>query len=199
MKKIIALLTILLLQSCIVNIKQDYNGYSRNLVFEQNKKWLINNIYTDLNSYDRDELNKKIFEKFNELSKGNAYTLEKARSENLIAGKISFSPEIEEIEQLKNATDFDYLVNIYTKKVRKNLSLIEPTEQTRYASNEAFAIIEVYDIKKMKKIYLQKASSLQTREEKTKGSSFHYTSETLSKKNLKKIIKDIEKNAILKN
>ena len=38
MKKIIALLTILLLQSCIVNIKQDYNGYSRNLVFEQNKK-----------------------------------------------------------------------------------------------------------------------------------------------------------------
>lgn len=37
MKKIIALLTILLLQSCIVNIKQDYNGYSRNLVFEQNK------------------------------------------------------------------------------------------------------------------------------------------------------------------
>ena len=62
MKKIIALLTILLLQSCIVNIKQDYNGYSRNLVFEQNKKWLINNIYTDLNSYDRDELNKKIFE-----------------------------------------------------------------------------------------------------------------------------------------
>ena len=82
MKKIIALLTILLLQSCIVNIKQDYNGYSRNLVFEQNKKWLINNIYTDLNSYDRDELNKKIFEKFNELSKGNAYTLEKARSEN---------------------------------------------------------------------------------------------------------------------
>ena len=54
MKKIIALLTILLLQSCIVNIKQDYNGYSRNLVFEQNKKWLINNIYTDLNSYDRD-------------------------------------------------------------------------------------------------------------------------------------------------
>ena len=59
MKKIIALLTILLLQSCIVNIKQDYNGYSRNLVFEQNKKWLINNIYTDLNSYDRDELNKK--------------------------------------------------------------------------------------------------------------------------------------------
>ena len=55
MKKIIALLTILFLQSCIVNIKQDYNGYSRNLVFEQNKKWLINNIYTDLNSYDRDE------------------------------------------------------------------------------------------------------------------------------------------------
>ena len=44
----------------------------------------------------------------------------------------------------------------------------------------------------MKKIYLQKASSLQTHE-KNKRQSFHYTSETLSKKNLKKIIKDIEK------
>lgn len=199
MKNLLALLVMLLLQSCIVNIKQDYNGYSRNLVFEQNKKWLINNIYTDLNSYDRDELTQKIFEKFNKLSKGNAYSLEKARSENLISGKISFSPDIEEIEQLKNATDFDYLINIYTKKVRSNLALIEPTEQQIYASNEAFAILEVYDIKKMKKIYLQKASSSQTREEKTKGPSFHYTSETLSQKNLKKIIKDIEKNAIIKN
>ena len=34
------------------------------------------------------------------------YTLEKARSENLIAGKISFSPEIEEIEQLKKRYRF---------------------------------------------------------------------------------------------
>lgn len=199
MKKIFYLFAFLLLQSCIVNIKQDYNGYSRNLVFEKDKKWLINNIYSDLNSYERDEMNQKIFQKFNELSKGNSYSLEKARSENLIAGKISFSPEIEEIEQLKNATDFDYLVNIYTKKIRNNLALIEPSEQQLYASNEAFAIIEVYDIKKMKKIYLQKASSYQSRDENTKGPSFYYTAETLSKKNLKKIIKDIEKNAIIKN
>ena len=95
MKKILYLFAFLLLQSCIVNIKQDYNGYSRNLVFEKDKKWLINNIYSDLNSYERDEMNQKIFQKFNELSKGNSYSLEKARSENLIAGKISFSPEIE--------------------------------------------------------------------------------------------------------
>jgi hypothetical protein len=45
----------------------------------------------------------------------------------------------------------------------------------------------------------QKVYSSQSREKETKGPSFHYSSETLSKKNLRKILKDIKKNAIIKS
>jgi hypothetical protein len=196
---LLILLSCIALQSCFVNAKRDYNGYSKTLVFTKQDKWLINNIYTDLNSYDRDKLNKEVFSLFNELSSGNVYNLEKAKSQNLITGRIPFSPETEDIEQFKNSTDFNYLVNIYTKKVRNGLAVIEPSEQMQYASNEAFAIIEIYDIKNVKKIYYQKVYSSQSREKETKGPSFHYSSETLSKKNLRKILKDIKKNAIIKS
>lgn len=195
---LLILISALAMQSCFVNAKRDYNGYSKNLVFNKNDKWLINNIYTDLSSLDKERLNKETLETFNELSAGNAYNLEKAKSESLISGKISFSPEIEEIEQLKNSTNFNYLVNIYTKKIRNGLAVLETSEQREYASNEAFAIIEIYDIKNLKKVYYQKVYSSQTREKQTKGPSFQYSSETLSKKNLMKILKDIKKNAIIK-
>ncbi len=195
---LLILISALAMQSCFVNAKRDYNGYSKNLVFNKNDKWLINNIYTDLSSMDKERLNKETLETFNELSARNAYNLEKAKSESLISGKISFSPEIEEIEQLKNSTNFNYLVNIYTKKIRNGLAVLETSEQREYASNEAFAIIEIYDIKNLKKVYYQKVYSSQTREKQTKGPSFQYSSETLSKKNLMKILKDIKKNAIIK-
>ena len=103
---LLILLSCMALQSCFVNAKRDYNGYSKTLVFTKQDKWLINNIYTDLNSYDRDELNKEVFSLFNELSSGNIYNLEKAKSQNIITGRIPFSPETEDIEQFKNSTDF---------------------------------------------------------------------------------------------
>lgn len=196
---LLILISALAMQSCFVNAKRDYNGYSKNLVFSKNEKWLINNIYTDLNSHDKEKLNHEILDRFNELSNGNAYNLEKAKSENLITNKIPFSPEIEDIEQLKNSTNFTYLVNVYTKKTRNGLAVLETSEQKEYASNEAFAIIEIYDIKNLKKVYYQKVHSSQTREKQTKGPSFQYSSETLSIKNLRKIMKDIKKNAIIKS
>lgn len=196
---LLILLTATLMQSCFVNAKKDYNGYSKNLVFNKNDRWLLNNIYTDLNSYDKEKLNNEILDLFNGLSNGNAFNLEKAKSENLITNRIPFSPEIEDIEQLKNSTNFTYLVNVYTKKIRNGLAVIETSEQREYASNEAFAIIEIYDIKKEKKIYYQKVYSSQIREKQTKGPSFQYSSETLSIKNLRKILKDIKKNAIIKS
>lgn len=196
---LLILLTAALMQSCFVNAKRDYNGYSKSLVFNKTEKWLINNIYTDLNSNDREALGDETLSVFKKLSNENAYTLSKAKSENLINNKIPFSPESEDIQQLKNATDFNFLVNIYTKKVRDNLAPLETTEQREYASNEAFAIIEIYDIKKEKRIYYQKVYSSQTRDKQTKGPSFHYSSESLSKKNLRKILKDIKKNAIIKS
>jgi len=152
--------------------KKRLQWYSKTLVFTKQDKWLINNIYTDLNSYDRDELNKEVFSLFNELSSGNIYNLEKAKSQNLITGRIPFSPETEDIEQFKNSTDFNYLVNIYTKKVRNGLAVVEPSEQMQYASNEAFAIIEIYDIKNVKKIYYKKYILLSQEKKRQKDQAF---------------------------
>lgn len=81
---LLILLSCIALQSCFVNAKRDYNGYSKTLVFTKQDKWLINNIYTDLNSYDRDELNKEVFSLFNELSSGNIYNLERTTVHKII-------------------------------------------------------------------------------------------------------------------
>lgn len=202
------------LQSCHVPVKRDYQGLSGALVFTQNKKFLINNLYSDLDSVEKERLNKKILEKFEVLSRGNAFSVEQANSENLLPSKISFNPDSEQLESLKINSDFDYLVNIRTIKVRDQISSLELSQPFEYSKNEAFALLEVYDLKTLKKVYSQKASSEVSMEGKSnnlnygenglvkenknenKGPFFNYSAKALSVKNLNKILKDIAKKAI---
>ena len=104
-------------QSCIVVPQRDYQGFSKSLVFKDNKKWMINKALTDLNSTDAIKFNQNNFDLFNKLSNGNAKTIMDAQKENLIPNKIAYHPSLDELETLKNSTDFDYLVNSYTKNV----------------------------------------------------------------------------------
>ena len=206
---------IILLQSCVVPVKRDYQGLSRSLPFNQDKKWLINNMFSSFGSEQREKNNKKIFETFNELSNGKATSMDDARKQNLLASKVSFSPSLEELESLQNNSDFDYLVNSYTEKVHDQISSLELNSPLQYSKNEAFAIIEIYDLKTLKRIYFQKASSETSLDrkkiypeysgeelysDKAKGKSdgphFSFSANQLAQKNLNKILKDIKKNAI---
>lgn len=201
------------MQSCHVPVKRDYGGLSGALVFTQNKKWLINNLYSDLDSIEKEKLNKKILEKFETWSKGNAFSVDQANSENLLPSKISFNPDLEQLESLKTNSDYDFLVNIRTIKVRDQIASLEIAQPFEYSRNEAFAILEIYDLKTSKKIYSQKASSEvsmegkrtssnfygetgNTNEPKEKGPFLNYSARALSIKNLTKILKDIDKKAI---
>ena len=214
MKNILVVSFVFLLQSCtILNIKQDNAGTSRSLVFTENKKWLINNLYSDLYSTDREKMNQKIFETFSTLSKGNAFTLESARKDNLLRSTFPFVPSEEDIEQLKNTTDFDFLVNIRTLVVKDQIALVETSRPLMYSKNEAFALLEVYDIKTGKKIYTQKASAMKSMEgqkefpqlnnegnwqnkDEDKGPFFSPSGSQISIKCLKKILRNIKSNAI---
>lgn len=203
------------LQSCHVPVKRDYQGLSGALVFTQNKKWLVNNLYSDLDSFDKERLNKKILEQFQMLSKGNATSVGQATSENLLPSKISFNPDLEQLESLKTNSDFDYLVNIRTIKVRDQIASLELSQPFEYSRNEAFALLEIYDLKSLKKIYSQKATSEvamegkrnnpdyygqnglpNTNSSKDKVPFLNYSARTLSVKNLNKILKDIDRKAI---
>lgn len=205
----------LFFQSCYVPVKRDYQGLSGALVFTQNKKFLINNLYSDLDSSEREKLNKKILQTFEALSKGNAVSVDKAKSENLLPSKISFIPDLEQLQNLKNNSDFDYLVNIRTIKVRDQIATLELSQPLEYSKNEAFALLEIYDLKTLNKIYSQKASSevsmdgkrdkadyygeygtINKDRNKEKGPYFAYSAKALSVKNLNKILKDIEQKAI---
>ncbi len=198
-------------QSCIVVPQRDYQGFSKSLVFKDNKKWMINKALTDLNSTDAIKFNQNNFELFNKLSNGNAKTIMDAQKENLIPNKIAYHPSLDELETLKNSTDFDYLVNSYTKNVRDEIANIETELPFQYSKNEAFVIVEVYDLKSLKKIYYQKVSSSQTLEgrkypseqtlqeqinRKSSGPNFSYSANQLIFINQKKLLKDISKNAI---
>lgn len=203
------------LQSCHVSVKREYQGLSGALVFTQNKKWLVNNLYSDLDSFEKERLNKKILEQFQVLSKGNATSVDQANSENLLPLKISFNPDLEQLESLKTNSDFDYLVNIRTIKVRDQIASLELSQPFEYSRNEAFALLEIYDLKSLKKIYSQKATSEvamegkrnnpdyygqnglpNTNSSKDKVPFLNYSARTLSVKNLNKILKDIDRKAI---
>ncbi len=215
-KKLFSLLLVLMMmQSCIVPVKRDYQNLSSSLVFNKDKKWLINNTFTDLQSEQREKMNDRIFETFQKLSHQNAYRINQAQQENLLPGRIPFSPSTEDLEALKNNSNFDYLVNSYTQKVKDQIAGLETELPLQYSKNEAFAIIEIYDLKTLKRIYFQKASSETSldakktypkysgeevyqidKNGKDSGPYFSYSAGQLSIKNMKKILKDIEKKAV---
>ncbi|ASW74528.1 hypothetical protein IQ37_02000 [Chryseobacterium piperi] len=197
MKKYLALLLILFaLQSCYYPVKKDYGIYSKSLVFSKDQKWLINTIRTGVDSHHREMMDKETLKLFNELSNGQAYTLQMAKSQNIIQDNIPFQPENEDLETLKNTSDFNFLVNISTIKVRNDLDTSGAGEQFTYQRNETSAIMDVYDIRTMKKVYSFKASSLVSVEKGEKVTIFTPTSEMMTMKNFRSLLKSIKKNAV---
>lgn len=193
---ILLFFAIFTLQSCAYYpVKKDYGIYSKSLVFSKDQKWLINRIYTDVDSHHREMMEQDVLKFFNTMSDSKAYTLNMAKSENIILNRIPFEPEIEDLETLKSSTDFNFLVNISTIKVRKDLDT-ELGQQTEYKKNETFAIMEVYDIRTMKKIYSFKASSEFSVEKGEKATIFTPTSEMMTMKNFRQLLKSIKKNAV---
>ncbi|QBJ88153.1 hypothetical protein DDI74_18725 [Chryseobacterium gleum] len=183
------------LQSCYYPVRKDYGIYSKALVFSKDKKWLINDIRTGVDSHHREMMDKETLQLFQNLSNGNAYDLKMAKAENLIQNNIPFEPESEDLETLKNNSDFNFLVNIYTMKVRNGLDNSIGT-QYEYKKNETFAMMDVYDITTMKKIYSLKAYSEVSVDKDQKATIFTPTTEMMTMKNFRSLLKSVKKNAV---
>ncbi|HAO08543.1 MAG TPA: hypothetical protein DCQ50_16555 [Chryseobacterium sp.] len=183
------------LQSCYYPVRKDYGIYSKSLVFSKDQKWLINNINTTVDEHHKEMMTSATMKLFNELSGGKAYDLKTAKSENLISHDIPFSPEAEDLEDLKNNSDFNFLVNIYTFKVRNGLDHTLGV-QYEYNKNETFAMMDVYDIKTLKKIYTLKAYSEVSVEKGEKATIFTPSTEMMTMKNFRSLLKSVKKNAI---
>lgn len=194
-KNILFVFALITLQSCYYPVRKDYGIYSKSLVFSQDKKWLINNINTDVNSQHRELMNKEVVQLFNEMSAGKATDLKTAKSENLIQNHIPNDPQTEDLEVLKNGSDYSFLVNVYTFKVRNALDNTIGM-QSQYKSNETFAMMDVYDIKSLKKIYSFKAYSEVAVDKDQKVTIFTPTTEMMTMKNFRSLIKSVKKNAI---
>lgn len=194
-RSIILLIVLIALQSCYYPVRKDYGIYSKSLVFSKNKKWLINNINTDVNSHHRELMNKEVLQLFNEMSGGNASDMKTAKSENVIQNHIPSDPQPEDLEVLKNSSDYNYLVNVYTFKVRNALDNTIGV-QSQYKSNETFAMMDVYDIKTLKKMYSFKAYSEVGVDKDQKVTIFTPTTEMMTMKNFRSLIKSVKKNAI---
>ncbi|PWN63611.1 hypothetical protein C1631_021795 [Chryseobacterium phosphatilyticum] len=195
MKKYIFFFFLICLQSCYYPVRKDYGIYSKSLVFSKDKKWLINDIRTGVDSHHRDMMGKETLKLFQDLSNGKATDLKTARAENIIQSSIPFEPEPEDLEVLKNNSDFNFLVNIYTLKVRNGLDHSIGT-QYEYKKNETFAMMDVYDITTMKKIYSLKASSEVSVEKDQKVTIFDPTTEMMTMKNFRSLLKSVKKNAV---
>jgi len=194
-RNILIFLVLIILQSCFYPVRKDYGIYSKSLVFSKDKKWLINNINTDVNSQHRELMNKEVLQLFNDMSEGRASDMKTAKSENIIQNHISSNPQTEDLEALKNSTDYNYLVNVYTFKVRNALDNTIGM-QSQYKTNETFATMDVYDIKSLKKIYSFKAYSEVAVDKDQKVTIFTPTTEMMTMKNFRSLIKSVKKNAI---
>lgn len=183
------------LQSCYYPVRKDYGIYSKALVFSKDKKWLINDIRTGVDSHHREMMSKETLQLFQNLSNGNAYDLKMTKAGNLIQNNIPFEPESEDLETLKNNSDFNFLVNIYTMKVRNGLDNSIGT-QYEYKKNETFAMMDVYDITTMKKIYSLKAYSEVSVDKDQKATIFTPTTEMMTMKNFRSLLKSVKKNAV---
>ncbi len=197
-KSVILLFVLITLQSCYYPVRKDYSIYSKSLVFSKDKKWLINTINTTVDSHHREMMNEETLQLFRDLSGGNAFDLKTAKSENIIKNSIPFDPETEDLEALKSSTDFNFLVNVYTFKVRNALDGALG-EQYDYKKNETFAMMDVYDITTLKKIYSLKASSEVSVEKGQKATIFTPTTEMMTMKNFTSLLKSVKKNSIKTN
>lgn len=196
MKKYIFLFIIVfILQSCYYPVRKDYGIYSKSLVFSKDKKWLINNIRTDVDSHHREMMGRETLRLFQDLSNGNASDLATAKSENIIKNNIPFNPEAEDLEELKNNSDYNFLVNVYTFKVRDGLDN-SLGMQYEYKKNETFAMMDVYDIKTLKKMYSLKAYSEVSVEKGEKATIFNPSTEMMTMKNFRALLKSVKKNAV---
>jgi len=143
-------------------------------------------------------MSKEALQLFQDLSNGNAFDLKTAKAENIIQNSIPFEPETEDLEVLKNNSDFNFLVNIYTMKVRNGLDNSLGT-QYEYKKNETFAIMDVYDIGTMKKMYSLKAYSEVSVEKDQKVTIFDPSTEMMTMKNFRSLLKAVKKNAVTTN
>ncbi len=143
-------------------------------------------------------MSKEAFQLFQDLSNGKAFDLKTAKAENIIQNSIPFDPETEDLEVLKRNSDFNFLVNIYTMKVRNGLDNSMGT-QYEYKKNETFAMMDVYDISTMKKIYSLKAYSEVSVEKDQKVTIFDPSTEMMTMKNFRSLLKAVKKNAVKTN
>ncbi|WP_294249197.1 hypothetical protein [uncultured Chryseobacterium sp.] len=200
MKKfVLCLFLLVFLQSCYYPVHKDYGIYSKSLVFSGDKKWLINTIRTTADSHHREMMALKTLELFQNLSHNKAYPIETVKQGDIIKGTIPADPQTEDLEALealKTDTDFDYLVNISTFKVRNGLDGALGT-QYEYQKNETFAMMEVYDIKTLKKIYSLKSYSEVSVDKGQKATIFTPGTEMMTMKNFMSLLKSVKKNAVI--
>jgi hypothetical protein len=82
-------------------------------------------------------------------------------------------------------------VNIYTFKVRNGLDHTLGV-QDEYRKNETFAMMDVYDIKTLKKIYTLKAYSEVSVEKGEKATIFTPSTEMMTMKNFRSLLKSVK-------
>ncbi|MBN1251819.1 MAG: hypothetical protein JXR51_13405 [Bacteroidales bacterium] len=160
-------------------------------------KWLINVIETDLNTYKaRELLNKNFVSKFKKIGGNYIYFIDDIRMKYSLPNEMPFSTPPENIELLKLTTEFNYLVNIKTSKIKNDLHDIYLTAPLSYGKSEAETEIVIYEIKTGEIIFSQRTVGSVTLNENDRNIRFAKSAEGLTFSTINKALREIKKNAI---
>lgn len=169
-------------------------------------KWLLNEL--DCPNGPKEKMAEKTLEFFRDNLHDRLFYINDVK-DLLVTRKIYLNPNSIKLKELKDGTGFDFFINISTKKNKSDFSTIELYQTDEESGkNEAFVILEIYDLNLQQVIYSQKVIGI-TNKDNTKSMweteksrklidnvTFYKNSEKLMQGALKKIFKDLKKRSI---
>ena len=192
--------SILLLSFCILSCSIPRyivdNKTQRVGIDFSNGKWLLNEIDAPIEV--KDELTQLAINDFTSFNNDVDYIFNVKGL--LLSKKVSLSPTKLQLQDIKNGTGYDFLINVKAENIRSDYNTIDitPHKFDKGGKNQDSVIIEIYDLNNSEIIYSKKVTATATRIDDNSDVYLSKTSKSLIIGGYKKLIKSIREKSTFK-
>ncbi|WP_299122173.1 hypothetical protein [uncultured Tenacibaculum sp.] len=191
-KKIFIILTTIAFISCH-STKYYHSGNVNSSLNFQKGKWLLKNVESHKNI--QDILTKIAKEEFKILL-GKRFSIATNVGGIFVPNTIPNNPSKSILEDIKNGTGYDYLINIKAKKISDEVGFLETGNTLSSLENSGEITLEIYDLNLLEKIYSQSAIGKMHIPKNNEDFGFSKSADNIIITSLTRILKKIKKNQI---
>lgn len=194
MKKTLLFISILFI-SCNFPSYQFVKKQNTGVDFSKGK-WLLNEVEAPLKI--KEKLEEKSYKDLKSFL-GDRLTQFGNAKGILINARTPTNPTKNQLQELRNGTNFDYFINIKAGILKDDLGSLSISTQNlnNFDENKSQVILEIYDLENLQIIYSNKIIAItQTPQNSSSDVHFSTSSENLIINGYKKLIKDLSKKSI---